>query len=79
MNASAFRDLWARVMFLKLSKIARAVGKCNLKSFQNIMSDHKSQKMHDVLFVISSKLRNALGAHSLKHFSMVSKMLACFL
>ena len=28
---------------LKVFKIARAVGECNLKNFQNITSDHKSR------------------------------------
>ena len=27
---------------LKVFKIAQAVGKCNMKSFENITSDHKS-------------------------------------
>ena len=49
MNASAFRDLWARVMFSeKVFKIARAVGECNLKNFQNITSDHKSRNARAV-------------------------------
>ena len=47
MNASAFRDLWARAV-LKVFKIARAVGECNLKNFQNITSDHKSRNARAV-------------------------------
>ena len=33
---------------LKVFKIARAVGDCNLKSFQNITSDHKSRNSREV-------------------------------
>ena len=74
---------------LKVFKIARAAGDCNLKIFQNITSDHKSRNARAVhaifLFIISStkSLRNAtfqaLGAHYLKHFSMVSKILVRFI
>ena len=73
---------------LKVFKIARSVGECNLKRFQNITNDHKSRNARAVhaifLFIISStkSLRNAtlhaLGAHYLKHFSMVPKN-ACML
>ena len=69
---------------LKVFKIARAVGECNLKNFQNITSDHKSRNARavhfDFLFIIfSTKLLHnatlqALGAQYLQHFSMVSKM-----
>ena len=54
MNASAFRDLWALAWapgtsdVLKVFKIARAVGECNLKNFQNITSDHKSRNARAV-------------------------------
>ena len=74
---------------LKVFKIPRAIGECNLKNFQNITSGHKSRNAGAVLaiflFIIFStkSLRNAtlpaLGAHYLKHFSMVSKMLVCFI
>ena len=37
MNASAFRDLWARVMFLKY-----------LKNFQNITRAHKSRNPREI-------------------------------
>ena len=60
MNASAFRDLWARVMFWKFSK---------LENFQNITSDHKSRNArassYDFLFIIystKSLLRSSLHA-----------------
>ena len=38
MNTSAFRDLWARVMFWKFSKLHE-----QFENFQNITSDHKSR------------------------------------
>ena len=45
MNASAFRDLWAQVFFEN----------CNLKTFQNITSDHKSRNSregHVIFFLL---------------------------
>ena len=32
MNANAFRDIWARVMFFQVLKIVRAAGECNLRT-----------------------------------------------
>ena len=65
---------------LKVLKIARAVGECNLKNFQYITSGHKSRNARAVhaifLFIIFStkSLRiatfHALGAHYLKLFSV---------
>ena len=74
---------------LKAFKIARAVGECNLKNFQNITSDHKSRNaraVHAIFCFLYSQQNHsvnwatlqALGAQYLKHFSMVSKMPACF-
>ena len=53
MNTSAFRDLWARVMFWKFSKLHE-----QFENFQNITSDHKSRNAragsYDFLFIIFS-------------------------
>ena len=73
---------------LKVFKITRAISECNLKSFQNIKSYHKSRKfMHEqfMQFFLLYPQQNhvslhALGAHyKLKHFSRVSKVLVCFI
>ena len=66
---------------LNVFKIARTVGECNLKSFQNITSDHKSRNTRAVLAIsclLYSRQNHsvtlhfqALGAHYLKHFSVV--------
>ena len=70
---------------VKVLKIARAVGECNLKNFQNITSDHKSRNAHAVHanFCLLYSQQNhstlqVLDAQYLKHFSMVCKMPACF-
>ena len=46
MNASAFRDLWARGMFWKFSKLQRAVDEYNLKIFEASRMTI-NQKMHE--------------------------------
>ena len=73
---------------LKVFKIARAVSECNLKSFQNITSDHKSRNARAVhaSFCLLYPQQNhyvtllcRLQAHIQETFPMVSKMLVCFI
>ena len=50
MNASTFRDIWARVMFLKFSILARAAGECHLGTLiKNIASDHTSRNARAII------------------------------
>ena len=79
MNASAFRDLWARVTFWKFS--------IQFENFQNITSDHKSRNAragsYDFLFIIfSTKLLKGATLYAwrtLSNTSMVSNMHTCFI
>ena len=58
MNASEPHDLWARVMFHEVLKIARAEGKCDLKTSKH--HEHKSRNAResscDFLFIIFSTI-----------------------
>ena len=57
MNASAFCDIWARVMFWKVLKIARAVGKCNLRTFKTsrvTINPQMHEQVHAIFYLLYS-------------------------
>ena len=57
MNVSAFRDLWARVV-LKVLKIARAVGECNLRTFKTsrVTINHEMhEQVHTIFYLLYSR------------------------
>jgi len=60
MNASAFRDLWARVMFWKFPKLHEPKASA-IWELQNITSYHKSRNArassYDFLFIIFSTMK----------------------
>ena len=69
----------------KVFKIARAVGECNLKSFQNITSDHKSQNaraVHAMFCILYPQQNNPvtllcrLQVHFKETFNGFQQMLA---
>lgn len=47
MNASAFPDFWARMMFWKFSKLHEWV---QFENFQNITGDHKSRNAREISY-----------------------------
>ena len=75
MNASTFRDIWAREQFFKVLKIARAAGECNLRTLiKNITSDHISRNARAMIpfftYGIVNKIikQSIFGAYfSVKH------------
>ena len=50
MDSSAFPDLWARVMFRKVFKLARAVGECKLSKMIIIYEIH--EQVHTIFYLL---------------------------
>ena len=65
MNVSAFRDLWARVV-LKVLKIARAVGECNLRTFKTsrVTINHgMHEQVHTIFYLLYSRQSKPAVSH----------------
>ena len=68
MNASTFRDIWARVMFLnfKVLKIARAAGEFNLITLiKSITSDHISRNARAIIRFFIYDILNKIAKESI--------------
>ena len=81
MNASAFRDIWTRVMFFKVSKL-------QFENLKNIMNDHISRNARAIIrFFIYNILNKIVKKNQenaivtvlwTRNSEMASKLLTCF-